>query len=174
MITTAADTIGDARGRAGLTQAELGARAGLPQSAVSAYETGAKDPSTTVLARLVEAAGFDLALGLVARQAGGRPAAAFSGPVGRRVQPGRAPARAWLRAHGFGSPQVFGSVSRGDDRDDSDLDVLVDLPDGLGLFGLGSARTELESIFGVPVDLVPRGSLKDDVAARVSGDLVSL
>lgn len=45
-----------ARRRAGLTQHELAERAGTTQSAVAAYENGAKEPSMTTLNRLVAAA----------------------------------------------------------------------------------------------------------------------
>lgn len=50
----------DARTRAGLTQAELAARAGTVQSAIAAYEAGARQPTVPTLYRLLIAAGFDL------------------------------------------------------------------------------------------------------------------
>ncbi len=50
------------RRRAGLSQAELARRAGLPRSVVNAYERGSRDPGAEALRRLVIAAGFDLAL----------------------------------------------------------------------------------------------------------------
>jgi len=53
-----------ARKRAGLSQVELAARAGLTQSVISAYESGQRQPSIPALARLIEAAGFDLTLRL--------------------------------------------------------------------------------------------------------------
>lgn len=49
-----------ARRRAGLTQAELAARAGTSQATVSAYERAAKQPSVATLGRLLEAAGSRL------------------------------------------------------------------------------------------------------------------
>jgi hypothetical protein len=51
-----------ARRDAGLTQVELARRARMPQPVVSAYERGRREPSVAALARLVRAAGFDLAL----------------------------------------------------------------------------------------------------------------
>ena len=50
----------EARKRAGLTQAELAARAGVPQSTVGRIETGARVPSTELLERLIRAAGFEI------------------------------------------------------------------------------------------------------------------
>ena len=51
--------------------------------------------------------------------------------------------------------RVFGSVARGEDRPDSDVDLLVDLPPDIGLLGLGRVQAELEAILGPKVDLVP-------------------
>lgn len=55
---------------------------------------------------------------------------------------------------------VFGSVARGDDGPDSDIDLLyVDAADtdlGLAFFGL---QGELEQLLGRPVDLVPKVGL---------------
>lgn len=50
----------DARTRAGLTQAELAARAGTVQSAIAASEAGTCQPTLPTLYRLLTAAGFDL------------------------------------------------------------------------------------------------------------------
>jgi uncharacterized protein len=49
-----------ARKRAAVTQATLASRAGEPQSVVSAYERGRRQPSAAALNRLIEAAGFQL------------------------------------------------------------------------------------------------------------------
>ena len=55
-----------ARRRSGLSQAELGARAGTSQPVISAYEHGRRDPTTRTLRRLVAAAGERLELRLAA------------------------------------------------------------------------------------------------------------
>jgi uncharacterized protein len=68
---------------------------------------------------------------------------------------------------------VFGSVARGDDREGSDLDLLVDLPD-IGLFALAGIQIELETMLGVPVDLVSRRSVRDHVQGRIQTDLTPL
>jgi predicted transcriptional regulator len=49
-----------ARRRAGLTQRELGDRTGVPQSTIARIESGAVDPRTGTLSRLLRACGFDL------------------------------------------------------------------------------------------------------------------
>jgi transcriptional regulator with XRE-family HTH domain len=55
----------EARKRAGLTQAELAARAGTTQSAIARVESGAVSPSLEHLTQLVQAAGFDIDVRLV-------------------------------------------------------------------------------------------------------------
>jgi uncharacterized protein len=52
------------------------------------------------------------------------------------------------------NPRVFGSVLRGEDKDGSDLDLLVDALPGVTLFDLGGLQVELEEMLGVPVDLL--------------------
>jgi transcriptional regulator with XRE-family HTH domain len=50
----------DARRRSGLTQTELAKRAGVVRPLISQYETGKKDPSVSMLARLLQACGMEL------------------------------------------------------------------------------------------------------------------
>lgn len=52
----------EARDISGLTQAALAARAGTSQAAISAYESGRKQPSVSTLARLLASAGSQLAV----------------------------------------------------------------------------------------------------------------
>ena len=51
-----------ARTGAGLSQAELAARAGVTQSVISAYESGHRQPALPTLAALIEAAGYELSV----------------------------------------------------------------------------------------------------------------
>ena len=54
----------EARLRAGLTQAELAQRAGVPQSTIGRIESGARVPSVELIERLIGAAGLELRVGL--------------------------------------------------------------------------------------------------------------
>jgi predicted nucleotidyltransferase/DNA-binding XRE family transcriptional regulator len=172
MISTEmGDRLRRARDVAGLSQIDLGRLAGIPQSAISRYENGTKTPTLPVVERLFEAAGFEVALTV---RPASRRTACFTGPVGRRVQPRRAALRALLVAAGATSPRVFGSVSRGDDAEDSDLDIVVDLPDDLGLVGWAGLTREASEVAGVEVDLVPREGLAADVARAIAVDGVAL
>ena len=59
-VTLAGALLLDARRRSGLTQAQLAERAGVVRPLISQYETGKKDPSVSMLARLVDACGMEL------------------------------------------------------------------------------------------------------------------
>jgi transcriptional regulator with XRE-family HTH domain len=61
------DLIREARRRAGLTQAELGARAGTAQSAIARWESGRTAVSLDDLLRLVRLCGLDLEMTVVPR-----------------------------------------------------------------------------------------------------------
>jgi transcriptional regulator with XRE-family HTH domain len=54
----------EARRRAGLTQSELAERAGVPKSTVGRIESGARNPSTGMIERLVRASGLDISVSL--------------------------------------------------------------------------------------------------------------
>lgn len=168
---SAATVLRRARKQAGLSQTELAARADVTQSVVSAYESGQRQPSIPALARLVEAAGFELRLS-VRRQP--HRLRRLSGPVGRRVRRHRHDLTAAAAAHGIQNLRVFGSVARGEDRPDSDVDLLADLPPGLSLFGLGRAEADLEAILGARVELIPAADLKPGVRERAERDQVEL
>jgi uncharacterized protein len=163
--------LAEARQRAGLPQAALAARAGVTQSVISAYESGHRQPSLPVLAALIDAAGYELVTG-TRRQP--RRLGRLSGPAGRRVRQRRHDLVAAAAAHGVSGLHVFGSVARGQDRPDSDVDLLADLPPGMSLFGLARLQAELEAILGTRVDLVPAADLKPDVRGRAHRGLVAL
>jgi len=65
------------------------------------------------------------------------------------------------------NPRVFGSALRGDDREGSDIGILVDALPGATLFDLGGLQVELEEILGVRVDLLTPGDLSRHVRERV-------
>lgn len=65
-----ASTLKGVRQRAGLTLRELAERAQTSHSALAAYESGAKSPNATTLARIIDAAGFAADIRLRPRQRG--------------------------------------------------------------------------------------------------------
>jgi predicted nucleotidyltransferase/DNA-binding XRE family transcriptional regulator len=169
--STAGRLLREARQRAGLSQTDLASRAGVTQSVISAYESGHRQPAIPTLTALIEATGHELVFSL--RQEP-QELTRLSGPLGRRVRRNRHRLVAAAAAHGITGLRVFGSVARGDDRHDSDVDLLGDLPPGLGLFGLGRVEAELEDILNARVDLAPAGSLKPQIRERVEQEVVAL
>jgi uncharacterized protein len=160
-----------ARARAGLSQAELAARAGVTQSVISVYESGRRQPALSTLAALVEATGSSLDIRV--RRSAGR-LSGLAGPLGRRLRRNRVAVLRAAAAHGVTISGVFGSVARGEDRADSDVDLLVTLSTGVGLFDLGRLAGELQELLGARVDLVPATDLKPGVRHNVFAELVAL
>ena len=68
--------------------------------------------------------------------------------------------------------RVFGSARRGEDKDGSDLDLLVDALPGATLFDLGGLQVQLEELLGVRVDLLTPGDLPAKFRERVLKDAV--
>jgi predicted nucleotidyltransferase len=158
-----------ARTRAGLSQAELAARAGVAQSVISVYESGRRQPALPTLAALVEATGFDLEVRLHRRGLD-----RLTGPLGARLRRHRREVLRAASAGGVTVHGVFGSVARGEDRVDSDVDLLVDLRAGMGLFALGRVQQRLQEILDAPVELIPAADLKPGVRQVVLAELVPL
>ena len=53
-----------------------------------------------------------------------------------------------LEELGASNIRLFGSVARGDDTSDSDVDLLVDVNEKVGSFALGRTQSEAERILG--------------------------
>jgi uncharacterized protein len=69
--------------------------------------------------------------------------------------------RAIASRHRALSVSVFGSVARGDDGPDSDIDFLVEFAPGASLLDLMRIQDDLESLLGGRIDVVSAGGLKD-------------
>lgn len=62
---------------------------------------------------------------------------------------------------------VFGSYARGDQQEQSDLDMLVDFWETIGLFKFVALERYLSQLFGVKVDLVMKSALKPRIGERI-------
>jgi predicted nucleotidyltransferase len=69
---------------------------------------------------------------------------------------------------------VFGSYVRGEQIEGSDLDILVDLDDGIGLIELAGLQQDLSDALGVRVDLVMKDALKRGIGQRILSEAVML
>ncbi len=172
MTVTPASVLREARRRSHLSQTDVAHRAGVAQSVISAYESGRREPSVPTLARLIEATGHELVLDVVPRpdRALGIP----DSPLGRRLRQRRkAVIEAVGRRHAR-NVRVFGSVARGEDTATSDLDLLVDVDDGVSLLDLIGLERELCELLGVDVDVVPADTLKPRMRALVLSEAIPL
>jgi uncharacterized protein len=79
-----------------------------------------------------------------------------------------------LRAQGVAHAALFGSVARGDDRPDSDIDILVDLDPAIvvTVFDYAGVKDFIAGMFERPVDVVSRESLKPRVRPRAIADAI--
>ena len=78
-------------------------------------------------------------------------------------------------AHGASRIRVFGSVARGEETSNSDVDFLVDLPQGYDMFRQRVALTQkLSDFLQVGVDLVPEHELNRFIKRRVLEEAVDL
>jgi hypothetical protein len=76
--------------------------------------------------------------------------------------------------HGARNIRVFGSVARGEDDSNSDIDLLVELKSGTTLLGHAALMQELEELLGVKVDVVSDRGLRDRIQDRVLKEAVAL
>ena len=76
--------------------------------------------------------------------------------------------------HGVTNLRVLGSVARGDEHTDSDVDVLADLPPDAGIFTLLRLQEELTHLLDARVEIIPAASLRPEVRSRVERDVVAL
>jgi predicted nucleotidyltransferase/DNA-binding XRE family transcriptional regulator len=162
----------EARTRANLSQTDVARRAHVAQSVVSAYESGRREPAFSTLTRLIAATGNRLEVEL-------RPDKdAHPGipdtPLGRRLRQQRRKVLSIAKNHGASNVRVFGSVARGEDSPESDIDMLVDLSPRSGLVALGRLERELSQILGVSVDVVPSDSLRPRVRAEANKEAIAL
>jgi uncharacterized protein len=79
-----------------------------------------------------------------------------------------------LRARGIRHAAVFGSVARGDNRPDSDLDILVEFePEAEGsVYEYVRLKNYIADLFDGPVDVIDRDALKPHLRAPSARDAV--
>ncbi|MEO6654064.1 MAG: helix-turn-helix domain-containing protein, partial [Ilumatobacteraceae bacterium] len=141
--------IRDARRRAGLSQTELARRAAVAQSVISAYESDRREPGLAMLTKLVEAAGHELVVDV-------RPSTTLrrglpDTPLGRRLRRRRRAVIEAAARGGASNVRVFGSVARGEETEQSDVDLLVDLDADVGVVGLVGLARVIGDVLGADV-----------------------
>ena len=72
-----------------------------------------------------------------------------------------------LKAHKIKKAAVFGSFARGDFDDKSDVDILIEPPEGFSLFDLAGLHLNLEDTLGRKVDVMIYDSINPLIKDKV-------
>ncbi|QCR42811.1 DNA-binding protein [Curtobacterium sp. SGAir0471] len=152
-VERAAELIRAAREDVGLSQSALATAAGMQQPSISAYESGRKQPRPETLQRILRAA----------RARPSIPLALYADDVLRAAE------RFHLR-----DVRVFGSAVRGEDTEQSDVDLLVGLAPGASLFDLGGFAAAVEDLLGFAADVLTDDLVGDEHFRHVLDEAVPL
>ena len=77
-------------------------------------------------------------------------------------------------AHGARNLRVFGSVSRGQATEKSDIDILVKLDSGRSLLDIVAIKQDLEDLLGCKVDVVTEDAVSPYIRDQILKEAVSL
>jgi predicted nucleotidyltransferase len=136
---------------------------------VARYETGAAAPSVAALQRLLTAAGHEL---LVSSRAI-RPHR--QGALLDTLRKHRADIQAAAVAVGARDVRVFGSVARGNETSDSDVDLMVDFPVRTqGLLPLLAFADSVGALIGRRVDVATADLLAHDIHEQAIAEAIPL
>ena len=70
------------------------------------------------------------------------------------------------------NPRVFGSAASGKDRDDSDLDLLVDPSPETSLLDVAKLQLKIEAAVGIKIDLLTPRALPSSFRDRVLSEAI--
>jgi len=166
---TVGSLITNARNNSGLTQAELAIRAGTSQAAIARYEADRVSPSVSTLERVLRAAGEEL---LLSSARGNQ--ADLSGEKAQLVRRHKVEIANLARTHGARNVRLFGSVVRGEDTAQSDIDFLVDAPKEKALSISISLQAALEDLLKCKVDVSPESIMKPNVRKAALKEAVAI
>ncbi len=86
----------------------------------------------------------------------------------------REEARSIVGTYQVAQPRIFGSTARGEDTEQSDLDIIVRRNGNLSYFDLFRLEDELSALLGVRVDLRTEGEFSSRILDRIKRDFVDL
>jgi uncharacterized protein len=78
------------------------------------------------------------------------------------------------RNHGIRSIRVFGSFARGEEHEESDIDLLVELEPNRSLFDIISLKYDIEDLTGRRVDVVTTGGISPYLVDQITKEAVPL
>ncbi len=67
---------------------------------------------------------------------------------------------------------IFGSYVRGEEKEGSDIDILVEFEEPVGLISFVGLKNYLSDLSGVEVDLVMKSSLKPRIGKRILKEVI--
>ena len=76
--------------------------------------------------------------------------------------------------HGARNIRVFGSAARGETREDSDIDLLVEFEPGRSLLDQAALVLDLEDLMGRRVDVMTEGGLHWLLRRRILSEALAL
>jgi predicted nucleotidyltransferase len=79
-----------------------------------------------------------------------------------------------LKKYGVTKSDLFGSYARGDFNDQSDVDILIDPPEDMSLFGLIRLQNELKESLGKDVDVVTYEYISKYLKPYIYQDIVTI
>jgi predicted nucleotidyltransferase len=79
-----------------------------------------------------------------------------------------------LKEYGVSRAGVFGSVVRGEDSVDSDVDILVEIKRRMSLLEFAGLKLELEEALGRNVDLGEYSTIKPIIKERILSEEVAI
>src|SRR5271166_7198168 len=79
-----------------------------------------------------------------------------------------------LRTRGVNHAALFGSRARGDDRPDSDIDIMIEVDPaaGIGVYEYVALKDYIAQLFDGPVDVVSREGLKPYLRPALTADAI--
>ena len=166
-----------ARGLLDWSQTELARRAGVSRLTVAAFESGRRKltpNNRAALARALAEVGVRLLPAGALRVDDGRPPTESSADARRLADVIRRLQRheRRLKAEGIRRLSIFGSLTRGESRPDSDIDILVELDERKvkDILDYAGAVSVIEEIVGAKTDVAQRDRLKRHVAPSALRD----
>ena len=158
--------IADAKLAEGLSQAALARAISLDRTAVSKIESGQRSVSSLELATIARALNRSI-------QSFFAQVPPSGDPLGF-VRSKRTSVLRIARKHGARSIRIFGSTARGTATPTSDVDFLVEMEAGRGLFDQAAMLIELQDLLGRNVDVVTVNGLRDRIRERVLGEAIAV
>lgn len=79
-----------------------------------------------------------------------------------------------LQKNGVISSSIFGSYARGEERPNSDIDLLVEMAPNSTIIDLSGLKQDLEEALSKKVDVVTTGAINSRLKPYIEKDLVSI